>query len=74
MRGDRSILSTSPMSTQESQKNLALALIWIDSSQIVNNICITFKDENISNHGYIGDISVDILKKNIDKPKIDQNL
>ena len=29
---------------------------------------VTFKDENIGNHGYIGyirDISADILKKNI---------
>ena len=25
-------------------------------------------------YGYIGDISMDILEKNIDKPKIDQNL
>ena len=25
-------------------------------------------------YGYIGDISVDILEKNIDKPKINQNL
>ena len=25
-------------------------------------------------YGYIGDISTDILEKNIDKPKIDQNL
>ena len=25
-------------------------------------------------YGYIGDISADILEKNIDKPKIDQNL
>ena len=24
-------------------------------------------------YGYIGDISMDILEKNIDKPKIDQN-
>ena len=32
------------------------------------------KDENIGNHGYIGDISADILEKNIDKLKIDQNL
>ena len=45
------------------------------------------KDKNIGNHGYIGtlilriyryfdftDISADILEKNIDKPKIDQNL
>ena len=45
------------------------------------------KDENIANYGYIGtsilriyryfnftDISTDILEKNIDKPKIDQNL
>ena len=39
-------------------------------------------DENIGNHGYIvlrfygyiGDIPADILEKNIDKPKIDQNL
>ena len=39
---------------------------------------VRIKDENIGNHGYIGililRISVDILKKNIDKPKIDQNL
>ena len=32
------------------------------------------KDENIANYGYIGDISTDILEKNIDKLKIDQNL
>ena len=25
-------------------------------------------------YGYIGDISADILEKDIDKPKIDQNL
>ena len=24
-------------------------------------------------YGYIGDISMDVLEKNIDKPKIDQN-
>ena len=41
---------------------------------------VTVNDENIDNHmvlwfyGYIGDISMDILEKNIDKPKIDQNL
>ena len=32
------------------------------------------KDKNIGNHGYIGDISADILTQNIDWPKIDQNL
>ena len=31
------------------------------------------KDENIDNHGYIGDISADILEKNIDKHKIVKN-
>ena len=31
-------------------------------------------DENIGNHGYIGDISTDILKKNIDRLKIIKNL
>ena len=35
---------------------------------------LSWNDENIGNYGYIKDISTDILEKNIDKPKIDQNL
>ena len=31
------------------------------------------KDENIGNHGYIGDISADILEKNINRLKIVKN-
>ena len=37
---------------------------------------ISNKDENISNHGYIGTLILRIyrqMEKNIDKPKIDQN-
>ena len=32
------------------------------------------KDENIGNHEYIENIQVNILKKNIDRLKINQNL
>ena len=55
-----------------------MLLEWGDSfhSNCMHETCgkdVT-KDENIGNHGYIEDISADILEKNIDKPKIDQNL
>ena len=35
---------------------------------------VVTKDENIANHGYIEEISTDILEKNFGKQKIDQNL
>ena len=35
--------------------------------------CLLTKDENIGNHEYIGDISADILEKNIDRLKIVKN-
>ena len=55
-----------------------------EKSEKDKNVCINLnlkrksksKDENIGNHGYIryiGEISMDILKKNFGKQKIDQN-
>ena len=52
------------------------------NGNVASHVCpfpyqVLMNDENIGNHGYIGyirDILTDILEKNIDKSKIDQNL
>ena len=65
-----------PQKTWSKKRNKEKGRWWLRKNYICRyhfSIVIS-NDENIGNHGYIGDISADILEKNIDNPKIDQNL